>query len=573
MKRHRFYFLILFLILALVSILLGIRFSQENIADPLSLEERAWLERHPGITLAPDPDFPPIESFDENGNYVGVMADVFREMQKNLQYKFTIAHLDSWNDVLIAAKNREIDGITAAQETPERSKYLLFSQMIVDIPNVIIVTKDLIGEFSFATLAGKKVAVTEGYAIHEFIQTNYPEIILVPVSNDLAALQDVSFKKVDAAVVNLAIASYLIEQNGITNLRVAGDSGKSNSLYIATRSDQPILNQIMQKGLASISEKTKKDILARWVKLGTQNFWESTQFWLLSASSLAVLALLIVASYIWTASLRRNVRIRTNELHVEIQQRKLVEEEIYRLNKDLETRINERTEKLENAVKELDAFAYSVSHDLQAPIRHIISYMDILLENTKDLLDEENKQYMINVSSSANRMSGMINDLLSYSRMGKTELSFKPLDLGGLVTEVISEFEQDLKGRNISWKISNLPIVNGDRGMLRIVLNNLISNALKFSGPRKLVEIEIGYLPGNGIEDVFFVRDNGVGFDNTQVDRLFSVFQRLHSSSEFEGSGIGLANVRQIIERHGGRTWAEGAIDKGATFYFTLEKP
>jgi predicted ATPase/signal transduction histidine kinase len=242
------------------------------------------------------------------------------------------------------------------------------------------------------------------------------------------------------------------------------------------------------------------------------------------------------------------------------------------LYQQLEARVAERTAQLEAANKELEAFAYSVSHDLRAPLRHIDGFVGLLRKKSVASADDAARHYMDRVSETIRRMGALIDDLLSFSRMGRAELVRTRVDLGVLVKDVIAELEPETRGRSVRWAVAELPVVTGDRAMLRVALANLASNAVKFSQPRERAEIEIGSLPGRENETVVFIRDNGVGFDPQYADKLFGVFQRLHGASEFEGTGIGLANVRRIVARHGGRTWAEGKVDGGATFYFSLPR-
>jgi PAS domain S-box-containing protein len=243
----------------------------------------------------------------------------------------------------------------------------------------------------------------------------------------------------------------------------------------------------------------------------------------------------------------------------EITERKRAEEETQRM-----------AEQLEVANRELEAFSYSVSHDLRSPLRHIAGFVDLLLRQNAPQLDDVGRRRLNAVSESAQKMGQLIDDLLVFSRMGRTEMQRSEVNLRPLVQAIIGELEADTRGRRIRWVIGDLPQVEGDPAMMRLVLTNLVSNAVKYTGTREEAVIQIGVEERADEGTVVFVRDNGVGFDMEYAGKLFGVFQRLHKQEEFPGTGIGLANVRRIIHRHGGKTWAEGALDRGATFYFSL---
>ncbi len=244
-------------------------------------------------------------------------------------------------------------------------------------------------------------------------------------------------------------------------------------------------------------------------------------------------------------------------------------EHVRQLNADLEHRVHERTAQLQELNQELESFSYSVSHDLRAPLRHIAGFGQLLERRAGESLDESSRDLVKTIISSARQGDALVDALLAFSRMGRAELRQSRVDLSALVDEVRRELEVDAAGRGVEWRVGPLPEVRADPALLRQVVRNLLGNALKYTRPRPQAVIEVGARETQGEVEVW-VRDNGVGFDMRFADKLFGPFQRLHTAEEFEGSGIGLANVRRIISRHGGRTWAEGEVGKGATVFFSL---
>lgn len=227
-----------------------------------------------------------------------------------------------------------------------------------------------------------------------------------------------------------------------------------------------------------------------------------------------------------------------------------------------------RTAQLEAANKELEAFSYSVSHDLRAPLRHIDGFCEILTEDLGPDIPSSARNHLQRIRNASKRMGQLVDDLLNLARLGRKELAMQLTSLNGLLEEALADLKTETEGRRIEWRIGRLPFVECDPGLIKQVLTNLASNAVKFTRSREHAVIEIGHQMSEGCV-VIFVRDNGVGFNMKYADKLFGVFQRLHRQEEFEGTGVGLAIVQRILSKHGGRIWSEAELEKGATFYFT----
>jgi signal transduction histidine kinase len=254
------------------------------------------------------------------------------------------------------------------------------------------------------------------------------------------------------------------------------------------------------------------------------------------------------------------------QLRLEIGERKRREDEVRKLNQQLER----KTGDLEISNKELEAFAYSISHDLRAPLRHMVGFGELLQTSAGAALDEKSRRYVVTILDAATKMGNLIDDLLAFSRIGRAEARESTVSLQHLVQEVVEQMRPDTAPRNVSWKVGALPDLHGDRAMLKVVFVNLLANAVKFTRTRERAEIEIGSFEDGHGRMVVFVKDNGVGFDMKYQNKLFRVFQRLHRNEEFEGTGIGLAIVQRVVHRHQGTVWAEGTVNGGASFFFSV---
>lgn len=288
-----------------------------------------------------------------------------------------------------------------------------------------------------------------------------------------------------------------------------------------------------------------------------------------SNETVTIISVLLIGSAILLRAIMDNWEYTLERARSSEKKLRIALEEVSSSRDQLEIRVKERTHELEEANQELEAFAYSVSHDLRAPLRAINGFSQIVVDDFSDKLDDEGKNYLEKILASGSKMNLLIDDMLLLSQVGRGEILPQEIDLGAIAQGIFTKLSQEETEREITFKKGESPRVEADRNLLEIMLTNLISNSIKFSKDIKEAEIEFGCIKKDG-EDVFYLRDNGVGFDMEFVDKVFSPFQRLHEQNEYEGTGIGLAIVNRIIQRHNGKIWLESEMNKGTTVYFVL---
>jgi len=519
-----------------------------SFPDFLSEQEKQWLSEHPSINLAPDPEFLPIEFIDKKGNYKGIAADYIHLLEKKLNVKFNILSLKNWDDVLQKTKERKNDMWGAATPTPQRIEYMLFTKPFIELPAVILVRKGVDKLLNnIDDLEGMRVAVLSGYGVHDYLSNKHPNLELNPIPDIQTGLKKVSFGLVDAMVVNVALATYYIEEGGITNLRIGGDSGFIYKWGLASRKDWPILNSILEKGLAQINPEERKQIYRKWAGVKLEGLVSLKNILMIFFGVLILFGIGIIL--IWNKTLVKKVKIRTAEL---AEARNVAEEA--------------------NAAKSI--FLANMSHEIRTPMNAVLGYAQIL--ERKSDLNQESKVFVKNILNSGNHLLNLIDEILDLSKIeaGKMELNLSDFDLNDLVREMSNMFEFRCDAKSLDWvneAYQNDPIwVIGDETKLRQVLINLLGNAVKFadSGEVKLRMISEPY---NHYR--FEAIDTGKGISNEAQKNLFDTFMQGKEGIKKGGTGLGLAISLKQVELMGGTLQVESELGKGSKFFFSLKLP
>lgn len=493
----------------------------------LTQQEKEWLAAHPAIRLAPDPNFPPTEFFDENGKYSGITADFIVLIEERLGIKFDVVKLKDWDEVIEKARSKQIDMLGAYTETPQRRGYLLFTSPYLEQPIVIIVRDEIKESLTLEKIRGMKVAVAFGSLDYEYLSIRYPDLELDIVPNIPTGLRKVSFGMVDVMITDMATATYFIEREGITNLSIAGETGYSYKLAFASRKDWPELNSILQKGLEQISRNQRRAILNKWIHLKHPSFLVRREFWIALIAGFGVTFLVIVGILGWNRSLKKQVSSRTEELNRELTERRKAEKQ------------------LKKSLKEKDVLLKEVHHRVKNNLQVISSLLNLQSEQIRD----KHALELFRDSQDRVRSMALIHEKL-YQSKDLESVDFSEY-VRSLVTGLFRAYETDVGRVALEVKVEEVTISIDSAIPCGLIINELVSNSLKYGFPpgwegRGKIRIALHPIDEDGVE--LIVGDNGVGIpkdlDIANVESLGLKLVMLLAEDQLGGK------VR--IERRGG---------------------
>lgn len=518
--------------------------AEQELEINLTQTEKDWLQAHPEIRLSPDPDFLPIEYIDESGKYTGIAAEYIALLQKKLGSEFKILEFKNWTEVLEKTRNKESDMWGAATPTPQRSEYMLFTEPFIELPAVIIVRNQVDRSLTLSDLKGMKVGVISGYGIHDHIVNNYPDLQLDPVEDIKAGLNKVSFGMIDAMVANIALASFYIEKGGLTNLRVAGESGFTYRFALATRKDWPELNSILDKILLQITPDERKAIYRKWVALEL-DVWGKVKNILIGVGVFIFIAGVITILY-WNRALKAQVQKRTQE-------------------------INSKNIELQDLNELKNKFLGMAAHDLRNPLTSVMGFTDLILE--LELEEKEKKDYLVTINRASRQMLALINDLLDVSAIesGKFEMNLIPGDLREVIENRIKLVSLAAKAKQIeiTSTLEDVTEFDFDKDRISQVVDNLLGNAIKFSQPETTIHVSLNE---NNARVSIHVRDQGPGIKKDEIDKIFGSFEKLSNAPTAgeKSTGLGMAIVKKIVDAHKGQIEVQSEVGKGTVFKISL---
>lgn len=598
----KYYWPVYTIILMALSLTTAIYFSAKLEESRLTAVEKQWLDaRKDSLVLAPDPNWPPFEYFDETGKYRGLVADYAALIEERLGIKFVIAQYDSRKTLLDDLESGKIDVLGGSQKTQAGSEQLFYTKPFYEIPNVIIVRKSFTGELTLESLAQKRVTLGAGHGAEEVIKENFPTIILIPAPDLQTGLRMVSFDEVDAMIIDIASALFFIEREGITNLRIAGNTGISSELSIATIKDKPILHSAIEKALASIKEKERSAIHKKWIRADQTGFVFNTRILISAIAIIIFIVLAIILILLWNRLLRNQVHQHTLALKEELEKRTLAEQELQILNLELERRVSDRTRALKEALEKqkeiqsqlvqteklaaLGELVAGIAHEINTPVGVAITASSHLITKTEKLKNQYHKEKISKEDlerylDTTDRSSSMI--LNNLQRAGELIQSFKRVavdqtsgerrlfNIKEYLKEIFLSLNPKLRKTNYHVHIDCPESIEIDSfpGAFSQIITNLVMNSLihGFEG-RETGNIVVTVTEE---ENQLFLdySDNGNGIEQEVITKIFDPFFTTKRGKG--GSGLGLHIVfNQVTQILGGTIHCESIPGEGTRFIIT----